>query len=207
MNARRPIDRLGSIATTAALLIILPFLDALAATVTVAWNPPASGDHVAGYKIYYGLASRVYTGSVDVGNVTEGSVSNLDSSLTYYFAITAYNQSLNESDYSAELVWDNTAPTIAGPNDLTLTADASGTVQLPDLTGQTGVSDNFSTLNAIIVTQAPAAGTSIGVGTTVVTLTATDEAGNISSCTVHATVSAMPIPIPQPPTGLRIQHP
>jgi hypothetical protein len=44
-----------------------------------------------GYKIYYGLGSRLYTETVDVGNVTEWPIPNeWPNGLTYYFAATAY---------------------------------------------------------------------------------------------------------------------
>ena len=40
------------------------------ATVTLAWDANTEPD-LAGYKIHYGTASRDYSHSIDVGNVTE----------------------------------------------------------------------------------------------------------------------------------------
>ncbi len=75
---------------------------AQAATVQVTWNPNTEPD-LAGYKIYYGTASGVYGDPIDVGNVT-GHVMEItpQHGATYYFALTAYDTSGNESGYSAE---------------------------------------------------------------------------------------------------------
>jgi hypothetical protein len=56
---------------------------------------------LAGYKIYYGTSSGNYTEVIDAGNVTTYTVGSLPPG-TYYFAVTAYNGSGNESDYSNE---------------------------------------------------------------------------------------------------------
>jgi len=75
---------------------------AQAATVQVTWNPNTEPD-LAGYKIYYGTASGVYGDPIDVGNVT-GHVMEItpQHGATYYFALTAYDTSGNESGYSSE---------------------------------------------------------------------------------------------------------
>lgn len=73
-----------------------------AQSVTLDWN--ASVDPtVAGYNLYYGSTSRVYTNVVTAGSATTASVSNLASGLTYYFAATTYNLAGLESVYSAEV--------------------------------------------------------------------------------------------------------
>ena len=86
---------------------------AQAATVQVTWNPNTEPD-LAGYKIYYGTASGVYGDPIDVGNVT-GHVMEItpQHGATYYFALTAYDTSGNESGYSDEascFVPDGRAP-------------------------------------------------------------------------------------------------
>ena len=75
---------------------------AQAATVQVTWNPNTEPD-LAGYKLYHGTASGQYGEPVDVGNVT-GHVMEItpQHGATYYFALTAYDTSGNESGYSAE---------------------------------------------------------------------------------------------------------
>ena len=57
---------------------------------------------LAGYKVYYGTLSSYYNVIIDVGNVTTYKVENLSSG-TCYFAVTAYDTSWNESNYSNEV--------------------------------------------------------------------------------------------------------
>ena len=75
---------------------------AQAATINVSWNPNTEED-LAGYRLYVGEASGQYGEPVDVGNVT-GHVMEItpEYGATYYFALTAYDTSGNESGYSAE---------------------------------------------------------------------------------------------------------
>ncbi len=75
---------------------------AQAATVQVTWNPNTEED-LAGYRLYVGQASGQYGEPVDVGNVT-GHVMEIipQHGATYYFALTAYDTSGNESGYSDE---------------------------------------------------------------------------------------------------------
>jgi len=89
-----------------------------AVTLTWAANDPI--ENVTGYRIYYGSASRLYSGSKDVGNVTsyelEYIIPTLEEGKTYYLAATAYSDSA-ESDYSAEVVYTYTAPvTVTAPD-------------------------------------------------------------------------------------------
>jgi hypothetical protein len=56
---------------------------------TFAWNPSAG--KVAGYVLYYGLASRDYNFSQSAGTNTTATVVGLTAGQTYYFAVAAYN--------------------------------------------------------------------------------------------------------------------
>ena len=72
--------------------------------VTLAWDPSPATD-IARYNLYFGSTSRTnapYASVVSVGNVATGTLTNLVSGLTYYFAVTAVDQYGNESDYSNE---------------------------------------------------------------------------------------------------------
>jgi hypothetical protein len=99
------------------MVLVLAALTASAqaqSSVTLAWNPDA-GTNIAGYKIYYGVASRTYTNANNIGNATNATISSLISGTIYYFAATAYDTSGLESDYSTEVVYTNQAavlPTI-----------------------------------------------------------------------------------------------
>ncbi len=75
------------------------------AQVVLQWDP--SSGPVAGYRIYYGTSSRVYDSSLDVGNTTTCTVSNLQDGPSYYFAATAVGTSGEESDYSVEAVYES----------------------------------------------------------------------------------------------------
>ena len=61
-----------------------------AQNITLKWDPnPAP--NLAGYRLYYGTSSGVYTHEINVGNMTATLVSNLKEGRTYFFAVTAYN--------------------------------------------------------------------------------------------------------------------
>jgi len=62
-----------------------------------------SVSNVAGYKVYYGTASHNYQNNVDAGIFTSVEIDGLTPGVTYYFAVTAYNNSGNQSAYSQEV--------------------------------------------------------------------------------------------------------
>ena len=72
-------------------------------SVEVEWNSNNEID-LAGYRVHYGNSSREYTNSIDTGNTTEYTVLGLQGGATYYFALTAYDYSGNESGYSDEIM-------------------------------------------------------------------------------------------------------
>jgi hypothetical protein len=78
---------------------------AAAGSVTLTWDANSESD-LSGYRVYYGQQSRNYDDFVDVGNVTTFKISNLDPGKKYYFAVTAYDFSTNESGFSAEVSAD-----------------------------------------------------------------------------------------------------
>ncbi|MBI5197014.1 MAG: fibronectin type III domain-containing protein [Nitrospirae bacterium] len=79
-------------------------------TATLSWDPVTTyadetpiQDALAGYKVYYGIESGNYTATIDVGNVTTYTVDSLEPGTKYYFAVTAYDDSGNESGYATEV--------------------------------------------------------------------------------------------------------
>lgn len=120
---------------------------ALAGTATVSWNANTESD-LAGYKIYYGTSPRTsscppgdYASSVNIGNVTSYTFPNLTNGATYYFSITAFDTSNNESCFSSEVnkiipVPDTTAPSVS------LTAPSSGSTVSGTITVSANASDN-----------------------------------------------------------------
>jgi hypothetical protein len=108
------------------------------ASVELAWD--ASTDPaVAGYRLYEGAASRVYTNTMDVGKATIGTVSNLVGGVTYYFAVTDYDTNGLESDYSSEVAYTVPLPTNGAPI-ITLSRVVSGGSVTLDATGPQGQS-------------------------------------------------------------------
>lgn len=93
------------------IIVIIPAIAFCTPGVTpkkAVWNANTEAD-VAGYFIYWGASNQNYnnTDRVDVGNVTEY---NLDSVPGPKIALTCYDTSGNESEYSNDVNLDNTAP-------------------------------------------------------------------------------------------------
>jgi len=84
-------------------VFLLVVSQAMAAQITVSWDPSPDSD-VVGYKLYFGTSSRNYTNSVDVGNTTSFTLTNLEAGKIYYIAATAYDTEGLESDFSEEVV-------------------------------------------------------------------------------------------------------
>ena len=74
------------------------------ANATVSWNANTEAD-LAGYRIYVGTTSGSYgfAGPFEVSNSTSFTVPNLPVGTTYFFAVTAFDKSGNESTKSAEV--------------------------------------------------------------------------------------------------------
>jgi hypothetical protein len=98
-------------------------------TVTLGWSPSPSA--IAGYMVYWGTASGVYSTRIDAGTNLTFTVTNLQEGTTYYFVGTAYDDLLVESAYSNEISYNvpNTlAPTILSqPTNVTAVAGATAT--------------------------------------------------------------------------------
>ena len=84
-----------------------------AGSATLSWNANTESD-LSGYKIYYGTSPRAgtdpktcvlcgYSSSLNVGNVATYTFNNLTDGTTYYFSVSAYDTSNNESAFSAEV--------------------------------------------------------------------------------------------------------
>lgn len=85
--------------------------DPVLGAVTLSWTAPTQNEDgttltdLAGYKLYWGTASGVYTSEVDIADpaVTTYVVEDLSPN-TYHFAATAYNAAGVESAYSGEAI-------------------------------------------------------------------------------------------------------
>jgi PKD repeat protein len=81
---------------------LIPLRSASAAEVTLAWEPGVG--EIDGYLLHWGTSSGVYPNSIDVGNVTQYTVTGLQEGVTYYFVIQAYNE-YGKSPNSNEVQW------------------------------------------------------------------------------------------------------
>jgi len=84
--------------------LVLSGTHAFSGELRLRWDANQESD-IAGYKIYYGGASRDYEFAVDVGNKTNYTISGLQSGQACYVAATAYDSQGNESAFSTELVY------------------------------------------------------------------------------------------------------
>ena len=97
------LSRFIFICLTALLIVPLSFPKIIhAAQVTLEWDAVIH-PLLEGYVVYYGTYSGDYDVSLDVGNYTSCTISDLDENEIYYFAVTAYSTEGEESDYSNEV--------------------------------------------------------------------------------------------------------
>src|SRR3989344_8270826 len=105
------------------LLMIFIASPAIAGQAVLSWDPPTTNTDgswltdLGGYRLYYGTASGNYGSVIDAGNVITHTVTGLSGG-TYYFAVTAYDTSGNESGFSNEVSKTFTSVTIPAPNAL-----------------------------------------------------------------------------------------
>jgi hypothetical protein len=86
-------------------LALLVPATASAADISLAWDPSPSSA-VTGYILKYGTTPGTYSNSVDVGNRTAFTVSNLAIGVRYYFAVQAYASATSmTSSLSQEVSW------------------------------------------------------------------------------------------------------
>lgn len=125
-----------------ALLFVAARLEA--GSVTVAWDPNPE-PNIAGYTVYWGTQSGVYTASRAVVGATSLTIPNLLDGRTYYFVVQAYNTSGLRSDYSLEVsVYIGTNPLSVqawmqkfGVTDMTADDDGDGVTNQQEYDAQT----------------------------------------------------------------------
>ena len=94
-------SRLAKFVAVAAIFSFATSAFAETSSVSLSWDPNTEPD-IAGYKVYWGTSSGVYSQFSDVSQTT-ASVSDLTVGVRYYFAVTAYNEAGLESGYSEEV--------------------------------------------------------------------------------------------------------
>jgi hypothetical protein len=126
---RHGIKKLGLLLTLN--ILVISFLGygaaALAGDAILTWDPNIEPE-LAGYKVYYGAASGSYGAPIVIGNQTTYTITGLGTG-TYYFAVTAYDTSGNESGYSnqgSKTFSDTTPPVISAINVSNITSSGAG---------------------------------------------------------------------------------
>jgi len=150
-----------------------------AAQVTLAWNRNAE-ENVVGYKVYYGTSIGDYDWVLDVGNVTSVTVTDLSEGFTYYFAVTAYDDSTPslESTYSNEVSKSTCTYSISPINASFGASGGSGTVSV---TTQAGCTWSASSSAPWMTITSGGTGTGNGIISYSVSANASTEARTASS--------------------------
>ncbi|MFO0973889.1 MAG: lamin tail domain-containing protein [Phycisphaerae bacterium] len=106
--------------------------------------------------------------------------------------VTVTDEASNQSQcHIIAHVVDATPPSISEcAGDLEIPAGQGCVAILPDLTGFVTASDNCTPTGSLTITQNPPAGSVVGLGPHVVTLTVKDAANNMSMCQATVTVSS-----------------
>ena len=73
-----------------------------AGSVTITWDANPEND-IAGYRLYQRTASGAFGPGVDLGNVTQTTVTNLPTGEVHIFAVTAVDTIDQESGHSVEV--------------------------------------------------------------------------------------------------------
>lgn len=145
------------------IIVMLSSTSIFAGEITLKWYAPTSKVNgkpltdLAGYIIYYGTASQVYTGFIDVGNVTSIRIGNLPAGYIY-LALTAYDAKGNESGYSNEVRKSVLADSDGIPDD----GDDSGFIGDNPCTGGNTVHCDDNCPNTYNPDQADSDGDSVG---------------------------------------------
>lgn len=151
---------------------------AAAATASLTWNANPE-TNITGYKVSYGTTSGVYPNVVSVGTSPATSISGLTEGTTYYFAVSAVNQSGLQSALSSQVsylvpttVVTNKAPTALLAS-VTTKEDTSVAIILQG-------TDPENTPLAFSVVGNPTKGTLSGTGANMTYLPSVDFSGSDS---------------------------
>ncbi len=117
---------------------------------------------------------------------------------SYSIVVTVKDASGNASTTSVALnVIDTTAPVITAPpaSPVTVSAGANGLGVVPNVLGGIVASDNCTPANALVISQSPAAGASLGLGSYNIVVTVKDASGNASTTSVTLNVVDTTAPV------------
>lgn len=164
---------------------------------TLAWNASTSTG-VAGYNVYYGVASQTYTNVLAAGNVTNATLSGLVQGTTYYFSVTAVDSLGVESLHCSEISYTvgttnstapNTAPLISGiPNQTLPVGTSTPALAFTVQDAETPATSLVVTATSSNPTLVPSSAIVLGGSGTNRTVTITPAAGQTGTTTIALTV-------------------
>ncbi len=140
--------------------------------ITLLWDPNTESD-LAGYKMYYGMASGKYGSPIVVGKNTTYTFAGLPPG-TYFFAVTAYSTSGQESGFSNEV-----------------TTTVSGTISIPVVSIVSPTT--AATYNAITETLSLSGTASDSVGIASVTWASSSGGKGTAAGTTAWTIQGVPL--------------
>jgi len=190
--------------------------NAFAGDAKLTWSANTEPD-LAGYRVYFGTASRTYGPSINVGKVTTYTLTGL-ANQTYFFAITAYDTAGNESTFSAEVskvvtAPDTVVPVISSINATSITGSSAvitwGTNEPADTQIQYGTTTAYgssTTREATLVTVHSQTLTGLQPGTLYhYRVLSRDASGNLATSLDNTFTTAAPLPPPSStPTTVRV---
>jgi gliding motility-associated-like protein len=155
-------------------------------------------------------AWHVYTGScggTQIGTTTTGTfnIPSVGSTTQYFVRGEGGCVTPGSCGSTTVTATDTTNPviTVCASTPANISANGSCQGTAPDLTGSVTATDNCT--GSPTITQSPAAGATLGLGTTIITLTATDGSGNTAQCMVNQTVVDTTVPTTTCPADLLIE--
>src|SRR5204863_4481685 len=108
----------------------------------------------------------------------------------HVITVTASDAATNSATCTTTFtVSDDTAPTVICPVPISASAGTNCLAAVPDVLGGVSASDSCSGTNGITLSQSPAAGTLVGLGMHVITVTATDDAMSRGTSSTTLTVT------------------
>jgi hypothetical protein len=179
-----------------ALVYVIATYDVLSGTFATIESLPSGYNLVYGYQgknialvknSYYGFGAWAHSNGITLsGNASDYAVDTDGDT----------RSNLDEYLLGGNPQADDVAPVIAAPvggfTPLTFIVAPGNTATLPDFLPQALISDPHGVASS---SQSPAAGTTLGVGAHVITLSATDTPGNVGSLTLNVHVVTMPATI------------
>ncbi len=173
-----------------------------ASDIKLTWDPD-SDPSVTGYKVYLGTTSGTYGSPFNAGIQTTYTVTGLNAG-NYYFAVTAYNSSGQESGYSNEVATTVGGPDTTPPSVAISSPTSSGSYTATGSTLSIGgiASDNVGVVSVSWSNSRGGAGIATGTtswtvtgiallsGSNVITVTARDAAGNSAAAVLNVNLAA-----------------